>query len=176
MTTQISNAAGAVATAKVDVGHAAAALVDAEGARDLVRARLDEKRAERAEIVGARKAGTESAKDGARLMTLAADLEGLAELLAEAEADVTKAAAEADKAKRALVQEEANLARRTDEELLVRLVARAVVLDGMMVKNIKEIADTWKRLGKSPGRETWTPTVELADLIKRIDLTRENRK
>jgi len=176
MTTQISNAAGGVAAARVDVEYAGAALVKSEAARDRIKDRIAEKQAARAEIVATRKSGVDNARDGARLMTIAADIEGLAELLAEADADVTKAAAGADKATRTLVQAEADLAKASDTELLRCLIENAVVLDGLMVKNIKEIADTWKRLGNSPGRERWTPTVELADLIKRIDLTRENRK
>jgi len=176
MTTQISNAAGVVATAKVEVERAAAILAGAEGARDLMRARLNEKKAERAQIIGDRKAGVDSPKHGQRLMVIAADMENLEAMVAETEADVARTAAGADRAKRALAQAEDGLAKASDIELLRRLIEHAVVLDGLMVKNIKEIAATWKRLGNSPGREKWTPTVELADLIKRIDLTRENRR
>jgi len=176
MTTEISNAAGALAAAKVDIERAAGILADAEGARDVIKGRIVEKQAERAEIVADRKAGADSPKHGQRLMVIAADTENLEAMGAEAEADVTRAAAEADRARRLLAVTETNLAKASDTELLRRLIEHAVVLDGLLVKNIKEIADTWKRLGNSPGREKWTPTVELADLIKRIDLTRENRR
>lgn len=176
MTMQILSAAGAVAESRVVVENVAAALATAEAHRDAIRGRLAEKQAERAEIVGARKAGIETPKDGARLMTITVDAENLEGMLGEAEAIVLTRTRDANDAKRVLSQAEGELAKAGDTELLRRLMENAVVLDNLMVRNIREIAATWKRLGRSPGRESWTPSTELADLIKRIDYTRDNRR
>ena len=176
MTMEISNLAGAVATAMVGVEQAAAALVEAEEHRDLIRRRIDEKQAERAEIVGARKAGVETKTDGARLMTITVDAENLGELLSAAEVIVAKSTKDAAEAKRLLAQAEGDLTRATDTEMLRRLIEHAVAVDAQMVGTIREIEKTWKRLGRSPGRESWVPTPALAEAIKRLDLTRENRR
>jgi len=130
----------------------------------------------RAIAIADRKAGVETKTDGARLMTITVDAENLGDLLSAAEAIVARATKDAAEAKRMLAQAEGDLARASDTELLRRLIEHAVAVDAQMVGTIREIEKTWKRLGNTPGREKWTPTVELADLIKRIDLTRENRR
>jgi len=176
MTTHILGAAAGVAESRVVVANTAAALASAETHRDTIKNRIAEKQAERAEVVAARKAGVETAKDAGRLLVIAADTENLEALLGEAEAIVSTRTRDANEAKRILGQAESDLAKAIDTELLGRLIENAILLDGLMVRNIRDIADTWKRLGRSPGRESWAPTPALADTIKRLDLTRENRR
>jgi len=172
----ISGAAGAVAESRVAVEQSGAALAIAEANRDGIKNRIDEKNTERAAIVAARKNGIENAKDGGKLMTLAADLEGLTELLAEGTTLVNSAAARAAEAGRVLSQAESHLARRTDEEMLRRLVEHAEKVDGILLGTIQEINAACGRLGKLSGREPWAPSIALAEALQRRHLTREFRK
>ena len=108
---EISNSAGAVATAKVGVEQAAAALAEAEAHRDLIRRRIDEKKPSAPRSSPPAKPASKRQDDGARLMTITVDAENLGQLLSEAEAIVAKATKDAAEAKRVLAQAEADLAR-----------------------------------------------------------------
>jgi len=176
MTTQISNLSGVVAAAKVEAERAEGTLAEAEAHRDVIKGRIAEKQAERTAIVAARKAGAQTKSDGAKLMVIEADTQNLGELLSAADAVVVKAIRDATEAKRVLALAESDLARRTDEELLARLVEHAEKVDGILLGTIQEINAACGRLGRPAGREPWAPTIQLAEALQRRHLTREFRK
>jgi chromosome segregation ATPase len=168
MTDAIKAAAETVAAAKLQSEQGAAALEAAGAALDRVRARIADLDSERAQIVAERKAGKTAARHGPRLAELAADLEGLNEIHAEAVVANGVATAELTHLRQAVTAAEYALSNTADQALLVDLKTIASDLDRRLFDTIGEISSVAKRLGLN--RPQWCPTPELANGIRRLDL------
>jgi hypothetical protein len=168
MTNQIEAAAVAVAEARANGVKAHHGLIEAQGARKRLTDRLAAITSERAEIVAARRGGDADPEHGIRIEVLSADERDLAELVAEADRDVTKASGIAQEASGALARAEQSFALATDEAFLGRLTAHATGLDGLLLKTVTEIAGIVARRG---GRPVWFPSIELANTLQRLHLT-----
>ena len=176
MTTKIESAAAILAEMKQAAEVASAALVEAEAGRTQVEDRIAKLEAERSAILVSRKAGLTNTDDGSRLALLAADIENLNELKAEADAAVAAARVHVQAATGHVNEAQRVLNRERDAELLARLVEHAGKVDAIMLKTIRDIDEVSHRLGVSVGREKWCPSVALAESIWRRNLTRENRR
>jgi hypothetical protein len=170
MNEAIKSAAGQLAAAKLEAEQAGTALTAADAAVAKVRERIGVLNAERSEIVGARKAGRTSPKHGARLAELAADLEGLNEIHAEAVAAHRAAANEFARVNQSVTAAEYALANASDNALLGNLKEIATDLDRRLSETVNEIAGVARRLGIN--RASWFPTAVLANQLRRLDLER----
>jgi len=175
-TIQIKTAASALTAAKQTSKTAAATLAEANDNRAQVASRIAALEAERGAIIAERGAGKVCPDHGTRLALIAADLEGLAELLAEADATVSAARAASQSASGHVATAQRALDREADTETLSRLVAHAEKVDGILLGTIQEINAACGRLGRPAGREPWVPSVQLAEALQRRHLTREFRK
>ena len=176
MTTKIESAAAILAEMKQAAEVTSAALVEAEAARGQVEDRIAKLEAERVAALASRRAGLMNDNDGARLALLAADIENLNELKAEADAAVAAARVHVQAATGHVNEAQRVLNRETDSAMLARLVEHAGKVDAIMLKTIRDIDEVSHRLGVSVGREKWCPSVALAESIWRRNLTRENRR
>src|SRR6266404_3617436 len=168
MTDAIKAAAETVAAAKLQSEQGAAALEAAGAALDKVRARIADLDSERVQIVADRKTGMTTPKHGPRLAEIAADLEGLNEIRAEAVLAHGVARAESTRLSQAVTAAEYVLSNTADHALLGDLKALASDLDRRLVETVNEIAGVGKRLGQN--RAQWFPTPELANGVRRLDL------
>jgi chromosome segregation ATPase len=165
---EIAAAAQSLAAAETQSADARDALEKAAGLRDQVRKRRSALDAERAAIVDRRKSGKPSDADGAKLAEIGADLEGIAEILAEREAAVASAQSAADAAQHAVAVSREHLDHARDAEMLNRLVKHCGELAGLLEKAMAEIAPLERKLG---GRPRWFPPERLAMEIRRRDLS-----
>jgi chromosome segregation ATPase len=170
MTDAIKAAAGQLAAAKLEAEQAGTALTATDAAVAKVRERIAVLEAERAEIVGARKVGRTSPKQGARLAELAADIEGLAEIHAEAAVAHSAAATEFTHVNQSMVAAEYVLANASDNALLGNPKDIATDLDRRLSETLNEIAGVARRL--EINRASWFPTAVLANQVRRPDLER----
>ncbi len=166
----IEAAAQAAVNAHTAAEEAVKNLTERTAERDRLRGRIDALKAERSGIVAERASGQDDPAHGQRLQLIAADIEGLEELIRPIEADAVKAQTAAQQARSSAAIADQNVARVTDEELLSRLVAHARSLDELLLKTAQDIAGLARQLGR--GRNQWQPTPELANELRRLDLTR----
>lgn len=160
-------AARALAEATARREAASLALAGAEGHLGRVQRRIEVLEGEQAAIVARRACGEHAADDAERLAIIAADLEGLAGIRAEAEAAVTAARArhEAEQAAEAAARH--LLERAEDKAAEERLVAHARRLDGLLVETLAQLAEIGQRLGRN-GRPAWGPSSELWHALRRV--------
>jgi hypothetical protein len=172
MTSEIYAAAGAVAEARLNADQAAAASVKASAHRDHIRGRIAAFEDDRSKIAAERKGGVDDPAHGARLAVIAVDLDGLGQILAEANQAVAKAGAEVAAANSTVTTAEAALAAASDAELLRRLADHADTLDALLFDTVSDIAAVSQRLGRRP---PWSPRAILVSELRRLDLTRGQR-
>jgi hypothetical protein len=166
----IQAAAAAVADAEVAFELAATEHGSAASETAKLRDRLADLEARRAEIVSRRQVGDCRADDGADLALIAADGEGLAALLAEAQAAETPLRQKADAATTALANARMLLQRAEDEAAEAQLIAHARRLDGLLLETISQLAEVGQRLGRPV--PPWGASPELREKLRRIGLLR----
>src|SRR6185437_10153151 len=163
----IEAAAAQVVGAKERAAVTGDALAAVTSRRDGLKARIDALTAERGTIVAARKAGNTDPEHGPRLALIGADLEGLGEIMADADAEVAKAKAADDAARHVVTLAEQGLANERDDEMLGRMKAHADKLGVLMLAAVDEITAISKRMRLS--REPWHPEPKLAATLHRLD-------
>ena len=166
----IAAAVEASLRAREAANRAAQVLADVQAAAAHLRGRSAALQAERTGIIQARKRGADEPDHGARLALIGADLDGLAEMQAEADAKVARAAAEAQEARHAAAVAEQAIQRATDAELLARLTAHATKLDGLLLETVRAINATQTSLSRHG--VVWAPSLEMAYEIRKLDLMR----
>ena len=169
----IRAAAAALAGAKVEAEQSAVALKSANEAVAEVRSKLDALEAEHAQIVANRKGGDARDDDGSRLAAMAADSEGLAEILEERQATQTLAAAAFATSSQAVSAAEAMLSNASDHALIVDLKVIATELDAKLLATVVEITAVAKRVGSS--RAVWLPSSLLANRLRALDMEGQAR-
>lgn len=147
MNTEINIAARAVVLADEQVARLAEPLAAARVALDRVRSRIESLHAARQQIVQRRAAGVEEADDGARLALIQADSEGLAELLAEADAAVTAAEGPAQEAVSAASTARNQLARQELLETDRAITDHAQKLETLLIEAITKANASAAALG-----------------------------
>ena len=162
----ITAAAGFVASATARFDTAMAALQAAEKSAAAVRGRVVALDAERATIIQRRAGGQHEDGDGARLALIAADLEGLAPLQAEADAAVSEARRKVEGEEHLVANARQQLDRAEAEAQLTALVQHARALDTMMVSTLAKIAQTSARIG-APGKPPFAPSPALVLEMRR---------
>ena len=166
-------AAAARAVAEAEVSHAVAteALSRARQDRADIADRAGAISVTRADIVARRRAGDARDDDGAMLALLAADAEGLATLLAEADAAEIAVRAPFDAATAVLVNARFQLARAQDEAVEIVLVDHASKLDAALLATIGELEAVGKRVGRT-GRPLWGASRMLYDRLRSLAAVR----
>ena len=164
--TAINSASAAVAAAAAHAQKGAAALARAQERRSRIEGRIQGLEGKRAAIIARRARGQHEADDAGTLALLDADLVGLKELVAEADAAVAAARAPAESAQQAASAARLMLDRTQAEATEAALVAHAVTLDGLLLETIKQIADASARIGRP--QMTWKPSDALAGALRRI--------
>ncbi len=165
--TAIESTATGLAQAQAKAAKVAEALSAAEGAKKIVQDRIAALEAERAQIIADRKEGADDYSHGPRLAVIAADLEGLREILAEVEAAIGPVKAEADAASAAVAQAQHLLERAEEDALLARLVDHAKVLDRLLHDTVTRINRIAQRRSM---RDPWAPSRALANELRKLDL------
>lgn len=162
----ITAAAGFVASATARLDAAKAALQAAEKSAAAVRVRVAALGAERAAIIQRRAGGTHEDSDAGSLALIAADLEGLAPLVAEADAAVAEAHNKAAAEEHLVANARAQLERAEAGTQLAALVEHAQRLDVLLTATLAKVAEAAARIG-APGRPPYAPTPGLVLAIRR---------
>jgi hypothetical protein len=162
----ITAAAGFVASATARFEAAKGAQEAAQKNAAAVRSRVAALEAERADIVRRRTAGQQDEGDAGRLTLIAADLEGLGPLVAEAEAAVAEARRKAETEDHLVANARAQLDRAEAEARLAALVTHAQQLDVLLTATLGQVAEVAARIG-APGRPPWAPTPGLVLAIRK---------
>jgi hypothetical protein len=157
---QISDAAFAAAQAQVHVQRANAGLATAVAEHEKIAERVAALTTQRAEIIARRGLGDTRPTDGADLELIAADQQGLAGILDEAEAVVTAARGPVQAARQAWSNAHREMQLAEDAAALAQLVEHAGKLDGLLLATVSQITDTQGRLGQT-GRPAWAPSKDL---------------
>ncbi len=163
----ITAAAGAIAAATARLDTATVALAEAEKSATNVRARTTALEAERQAIVQRRANGQHEEGDAGRLALIAADLEGLMPLRAEAEAAVTVARQKVEAGEGQSAYARQQFARAEAEAQLAALVEHAQKLDAIMLQTIERITTTAAQIGAT-GRPPFAPSVALVQAVRRL--------
>ena len=161
----ITAAAHAVATAQARHDAAAAALAEAEGAIAKISERIAALEQDRQAIAARRARGEHQADDGARLELARMDLEGLAGIAAEAEAEAADRRQRAEAAERILVAARGALTRAEDELTRAALTQHAARLDALMADTLQQAAAAAQRIGGAIG---YVPSPALATSFRRL--------
>jgi len=170
----IRAAAAALAESKVEAEKASAGLAAASAAVAEVRSKLEALDFERAGIVAARKDGDKrDGADGARLAEIAADSEGLSQIIQERQATQTLAAAAFATHSAAVTAAGAMLSNASDHALIVDLKIIATELDAKLLATVQEITAVAKRVGSS--RAMWLPSSLLANRLRSLDMEGQAR-
>jgi hypothetical protein len=163
-------AAKAVASALQNSACADQAFMEATEHRAVAQGRIDALEAERAAITAARQRGDRNdALQGPRLALIAADLDGLGELLRQADEATNSASRVSAEASASLKAAQQQLDFARDVEGLAIAEAHAGKLATALAATLVEMAAISTRTGRSLN---WAPTRELANTIRRIDLQR----
>lgn len=162
----ITVAAGYIATATARLSAATAALTEAEAADRKVRDRMAALTTERQAIIARRAGGQHGDGDAGHLALIAADIEGLASIVGEAEAAVTTERVKVEAEQRLVDQARAQLTRAEDEAALTALVDHAKRLDELLTVTLQQIAAVAARIG-APGRPPFAPSPALVMAIRR---------
>jgi hypothetical protein len=172
MTPSINAAAFAVAEARSIAECTTAAVATKTEARNVINSRIGALDAERSGIVSARKAGGDDPRHGVRLALIAADREGLQELMAEADADLATARSAHQDAAQAVEAAEFALAREADRAMGARLIDHATAVGDVLLRTIRGIAEIEKKFGM--GRPSWVLSEALAFELQRLNLSRSS--
>lgn len=162
----ITVAAGYIATAEARLDSANAEMADAEAMDRQLRGRIAALTDERTSIVQRRAGGRHEYSDAARLALIAADLEGLSSIAAEAEAALAAARSKMEGEQRLAVQARAHLARAEDEATLAALTEHARKLDALLVASLAEARQVYMRLGI--GKPPFAPSPALVLEIRKV--------
>ena len=162
----ITAAAGFVASATARLDAANATLAEAEAAGQRARARVAALEQERQAITARRAGGTHEDGDAGRLALIAADTEGLAPLVAEAQAVASVARQKAEVEQRLVANARQQLARAEDEAVLAALTDHARRLDTLLVTTLTEARQVYLRLGV--GKPPFAPSPALVLEIRKV--------
>jgi septal ring factor EnvC (AmiA/AmiB activator) len=167
----IEAAATAVADALLALDEAGAALKPAAAHRDVIARRIQALETERASILEARRSGHhDDATHGARLLLIAADIDELKAMLAEADAAVTPLRQATEETRRRVSAAIAARDTVREDEVLRLTVARANELGELLLQAAASIDSHKARLATS--RNLWAPSKALADKLRALDLQR----
>lgn len=166
MTNAIEAAAMQVAAAVAQLERTRAELAQAESGRRRVADRIEVLENERANIIARRRAGAGQGDDGAQLELIRADLEGLADLLRDADRQVAAAQGPHVEADRAVHIARAAMQRVEQEIAEQQLVAHAGRLDELLRATLGQLRELHGVLGR--GKPVWAPSVELYGELRRL--------
>lgn len=169
-TAVIQSAAVAVVEAEAEAERTTAARQAAEAKVDELRERLVALEQRKGEIIARRQQADCRDSDAGDLALIAADSEGLASLLAEANAAFVSIRQAAETAGAALAQTRDRLRRAEDEVLEGKLLDHVRRLDELMLAAIAEIEAVDQRLGRPV--PSWGASAALREKIRRLTLLR----
>lgn len=160
----IEAAAEHLAQARAEEVRAAEAVAAATRACDNIRQRIAALEAERASITARRAAGEHDAEDGARLALIAADIEGLRALLADAENQLAEVRQPAEQAHKAAAAASAMLADTEKAAAIELLIAHANHLDALLLETVQQLGE----LTGNSGRPAWGASQPLFTMLRRL--------
>ena len=151
MTTAITDAAHGLAAAIANAEKTDAALLAAVADLDRVIRRKQSLEADRAAIVARRQRGDHQHDDGANLALIAADLEGLHSMIADAEAGVANVRGPDSEARTAVTTARFYLQAAEDEAAEALLIEHARRLEALLMETINNLdAINQRRGGRMP--------------------------
>jgi hypothetical protein len=156
-----------VAAARQNLDRANAELAKATEHRDRVASNIQGFLNEKAEIAAKRKAGSgDDYADASRLQLIALDLEGLHDLHAQANLDVTAAQGNVQQVIHQASLAEQGARHAEDEEMLAKLVPHVRNLAEIFGATLAELKAVNARLGR---RDSWKPSPALIAEIRRLE-------
>jgi len=166
----VVNAAHALAVASTHVEKASENFAATVERRDLVQERIDALTRGRQQIIGRRQAGDQHPDDGASLALIAADLEGLAPMLLDAEAITSDAKERCTAAQAAVRIAEQTLEGIEAFEAETALIAHASRLDQLLLETVRRFNAVRQRIGS--GTPKWGPSPALALELRKLQAAR----
>lgn len=162
----ISDHAHSVSAAHAVVQRATADLATVHADYQVVADRISAIDADRSAIIARRQHGDSRPGDAGTVELLAADRQGLEAILAEREAEVTKAKAALAAARQALVTAQREMQRSEDEVTHAALKEHASKLDALLLATVTQIGEVRTRLGEQ--RSSWTPSAALYRELRKL--------
>jgi chromosome segregation ATPase len=156
---EIAEAAHTVATAQQHLENASTKLASASEEYGQVQQRVVSLNAKRDDIILRRQRGDQRPNDAAELALVDADRQGLAPILAEAQAAMDAARGPVQQAKRELDLSKENLQIIEGRLTMAALVEHATQLGDLLSATIKRLDDLHSRVGG--GRLPWAPPRDL---------------
>jgi len=166
----VVNAAHALAVARAHGERAAEDFAATVERRDLVQERIDALTRGRQRIIVRRQAGDHHPDDGATLALIAADLEGLAPMLVDAEAIASGANDRCATAQAAVRIAEQTLEGIEAFEAETSLIAHAIRLDQLLLETVRRFNAVRQRIGS--GTPKWGPSPALALELRKLQAAR----
>ena len=168
---QIIAASRQIASARATYEKNLLPLQEASERQNKIGERISALEEQRRNITARRRGGDFLPDDGPNLALIAADLEGIQALLADAEAAVRTLTGPVESARQAIGFAEQSLKVAEDNVAEAALIAHAQHLDGLLLQTATRLAALHKRRGS--GMPKWGPSPALAGELRKLQAARQ---